>query len=98
MFFATGNVGAFDFMGTYYSIVLSTFGLVVVALVSIAGFILGPDRLAEVFSFFWGTHEVWTRIVASIEEWDEQHPNARYVVAVAAVAIICLTAPLWIKP
>ena len=46
-----------------YGWILSKLGILTLFLSAIAGFSLGADRMANVFSFFWGTHSIWE------EEW-----------------------------
>lgn len=46
-----------------YDLVLSTKGLVIIAMASIGGMLLGSKRIASVFGIFWGTHPFWD------EEW-----------------------------
>jgi uncharacterized membrane protein len=43
--------------------IFSKLGILTLFLSAIAGFSLGADRMANVFSFFWGTHTIWE------EEW-----------------------------
>jgi hypothetical protein len=46
-----------------YGWIFSKLGILTLFLSAIAGFSLGADRMANVFSFFWGTHLIWE------EEW-----------------------------
>ena len=64
-------------------IAFSKFGLPLVGLASAVGFVLGAERVASVFSFFWGTHPVWEH------EWFQ-----RVVAALVAIAVVAFAAHL----
>ncbi len=59
----------------------SKFGLILVGLASVVGFVLGSERMAGVFSFFWGTHPVWE------QEWFHKFVAVLAVVVVVALAV-----------
>jgi hypothetical protein len=46
-----------------YDCIFSKFGILILVASAITGFTLGAEKMANVFSFFWGTHSVWE------EEW-----------------------------
>lgn len=46
-----------------YNWIFSKLGILILVASAIAGFFLGADRMANVLSFFWGTHSIWE------EEW-----------------------------
>ena len=46
-----------------YDWIFSTLGISVLIVSAITGFLLGSEKMANVFSFFWGTHSIWE------EEW-----------------------------
>lgn len=48
---------------TLYVWIFSKMGLVIIASAAVAGFLLGSEKMANAFSFFWGTHSIWQ------EEW-----------------------------
>jgi hypothetical protein len=52
----------------YYTYVFSKTGLFIISSASIAGFLLGPDRIATLFSFFWFTHPFWRRLENNLNE------------------------------
>jgi hypothetical protein len=43
-----------------FDAIFSWWGVGILAVAAIVGFALGSERIAEVFSFFWGTHEAWS--------------------------------------
>ena len=43
------------------SFFFSRFSAYIVAIATIVGFIVGTERMVKLFSFFWGTHEIWER-------------------------------------
>lgn len=63
-----GGGGEFELGVHFYSFMLSKGGLVAVIAASIAGFCLGPERMANIFSFFWGTHGFWTNLGVYLDE------------------------------
>ena len=38
-----------------------------------AGFLMGADRIVAIFSFFWGTHQFWSRLDERLNEWRDEH-------------------------
>lgn len=58
----------FDLGGQFYSIVFSKVGVVIVIAASVAGFYVGSERMANIFSFFWGTHSCWARLGAYLND------------------------------
>jgi hypothetical protein len=42
-----------------YGFVFSKIGAGILVLATIVGFAVGSERLADIFSFFWGTHPMW---------------------------------------
>lgn len=63
-----------------YAWVFSKVGLAIISVATAAGFVLGSERMANVFSFFWGTHPVWE------EDWFQRLAAA--LVVVVAVGVI----------
>ncbi len=61
---------------------------------SAAGFLLGSERMANVFSFFWGTHEFWSRFRNKVETWSESHFNERWLLI---IVLIVLAGVVWIQ-
>jgi len=54
--------GEFEFGVLLYSFVFSKTGLLVVIGGAVIGFCLGAERMANILSFFWGTHSFWDRV------------------------------------
>jgi hypothetical protein len=66
-------------MSDIFGAAFSWWAVAIIAVAAIIGFALGSERIAEVFSFFWGTHEVWR------EAW-----LRRLVFALLAVVLLVL--------
>jgi len=52
----------------FYSFVFSKVGLSTVIAASLAGFCFGSERMANILSFFWGTHDFWKTVAAVIDD------------------------------
>ena len=69
--------------------------------VGVAGFVIGGDRMAAIFSALWGTHSAWTRFNTWLGEKLEPL-NEEYNVAtpwlIAALVICALAAWFMFKP
>lgn len=66
-----GSVSAKALVGVspiYYGYVFSKAGVLTVLGAAIAGFLLGADRIATIFSFFWFTHPFWRRLGNNLNE------------------------------
>lgn len=63
-----GGGGGFELGAIFYAFVFSKVGLAVVIGAAILGFCLGSERMASVFSFFWGTHTLWERLEAYLDD------------------------------
>lgn len=59
----------------YYTYVFSKTGLLIISSAFIAGFLLGPDRIATLFSFFWFTHPFWKRFENNLNESVDSPPS-----------------------
>lgn len=62
---------------TLYYWVFSKAGLLIIASAAAAGFFLGSERMANVFSLIWGTHPVW-----------EEERSQKYLVGLIIVVVI----------
>jgi hypothetical protein len=60
--------GEFDFIPVIYEF-LKKFGKYPVILAAGAGFIVGPEKMAEIFSFFWGTHPALKMEAPRVVKW-----------------------------
>lgn len=92
---SSGNAG-FDLVTDIYAFVFSRPGFLFICGTAITGFIMGPERMTNIFSFFWGTHPFWVRIDAKLWEKrnvlpDEEAPGwlvAGLLIALAVVTIV----------
>src|SRR5450830_725899 len=64
----TGGGGEFELGAHFYSFVFWKVGLFVVIVASIVGFCVGSERMANIFSFFWGTHSFWASLGAYLDD------------------------------
>lgn len=62
---ARADLGIVPFIGM---VVFSKAGVLLVALAALAGFLLGGERMAEIFSVLWGTHPRWKSLGAWLGE------------------------------
>jgi len=65
------------------SFFFSKFSAYIVATATIVGFVVGTERMAQLFSFFWGTHEIWER------EWF-QKLCVIFIIATAVIMVVHL--------
>ena len=63
------------------SLFFSKLSAYIVGAATLVGFLFGSVRMAGVFSFFWGTHEIWER------EWFQKLWVALVIAAVAAIVV-----------
>jgi len=63
----SGGPGQIEFGFLFYKLAFSKTGLITV-LAAVAGFCLGSERMANIFSFFWGTHPFWADVRDYIED------------------------------
>jgi hypothetical protein len=67
-----GGGGEFDLAGILYSVVLTEVGAIIVTGAGVLGFWLGSDRMVSVFSFVWGTHELWSHWRSRIAPYSDR--------------------------
>ena len=84
-----GGLFAIEAAPAWYILVASNLGISILALAAVAGFFVSSDRLAAGFSFFWGTHSVWSRVESWIEDRLRNH-GERLVPLWATVAILAV--------
>ena len=60
--------GTFQLGWAFYTLVCSKIGAFLVIGAAAAGFFAGAERMANIFSFFWGTHSIWQRFARFLEE------------------------------
>ena len=63
------------------SLFFSKLSAYIVGTATLAGFLFGSERITGVFSFFWGTHEIWER------EWFQKLWVALVIAVVAAMVV-----------
>lgn len=88
-----GSGGEFELGAYFYSFMFSKVGLILVIAASVTGFCVGPERMANIFSFFWGTHSFWTRLGAYLDdklsEFQTEH-NAPLWLLIILLAILAV--------
>jgi hypothetical protein len=62
------GLGVFKVFVVYYQLLFSKVGLILMASAGLCGFVIGPDRMATLFGFLWGTDPWWSRIAAKLED------------------------------
>ena len=60
--------GEFEYAVLVYSFVFSKSGLLVVIGGAVVGFCVGSERMANILSFFWGTHSFWDKARDFLED------------------------------
>lgn len=50
-------------------LIFSKIGLATILAAFFVGFAVGPDKMAAIFSFFWGTHPVWKQELRNQRWW-----------------------------
>ena len=88
----SGGGNVLGLFGSYYQFLFSKVGLFVIIGVAVSAFFIGPDRMASVFSFFWGTHEFWPRLEEKLNEWRDEHFSEGWllIVLMAIFGIVVL--------
>ena len=77
-----------------YSFVFSGFSLFVIIGAAIVGFFVGAERMAKIFSFFWGTHSFWDKVGKflddrlSVLQTEHNAPTWLLVILLVALASI----------
>ena len=73
----------------FYALAFSKVGVTIVGVAALTGFCVGGERMANSFSFFWGTHSIWSKLGAYIEdktvEWNTEHVPVTVLVALLVV-------------
>jgi hypothetical protein len=84
-----GGGGEFELGAHFYSFIFSKFGLAVIVGASIVGFFTGAERMANIFSFFWGTHNFWSRFNEYLHDKSEnlqtEHSVSNWVLGLLLV-------------
>ena len=90
----SGNIQALSIFKTYYEILFSKFGLLLLVSAGTLGFFMGADRIISALSFFWGTHEFWPRLAERLEDWVDEHCSAGRIFT---VVLLIFWIVLWIQ-
>lgn len=92
----TGGGVEFELGAHFYSFVFWKVGLFVIISASVVGFCVGAERMTNVFSFFWGTHEFWKKLGAYLDDkrndFQEEHnaPLWLLIILISALAFVAL--------
>lgn len=83
----------FDIGAIAYAVVFSKAGIAIVVVAAVTGFLVGSERMANIFSFFWGTHGLWSRCGAYIDDklWqltNDEHNKVLKALIILAVALL----------
>jgi hypothetical protein len=73
--------GELELGAHFYAFLFSKSGLMVIVVASIVGFCVGSERMANIFSFFWGTHSFWARL----DDLQTEHNLSHWVLVVLLV-------------
>lgn len=82
-----GGGTEFEFATVYYAAVFSKAGLFIIGGASILGFLAGAERMANVFSFFWGTHAFWSRLGERLDDIQDNHNIGGWVLIILLVIL-----------
>ena len=82
-----GGGPEFEFAAFLYRFVFSTVGLSIIVCVSVVGFLAGSERMANIFSFFWGTHSFWSDVGDQLDEFKTNHNVGLWVLVVLLVIL-----------
>ena len=67
-----------------YALVFSKWGVAALIAAATLGFIVGGERMANLFAVVWGTHPIWSEM----ESWLEEHETAGAALGFAFVALV----------
>jgi hypothetical protein len=77
-----GGGPEFEFAAFLYRFVFSNVGLSIIVGASVVGFLAGSERMANIFSFFWGTHSFWSDVGDRLDEFQTNHNIGLWVLVV----------------
>jgi hypothetical protein len=77
-----GGGPEFEFAAFLYRFVFSNVGLSIIVGASFVGFLVGSERMANIFSFFWGTHSFWSDVGDRVDEFQTNHNIGLWVLVV----------------
>jgi len=95
-----GDGGELVFGALFYTFVFSKVGLSVVIGAAVVGFCVGSERMANLFSFFWGTHTLWARfgtyLNEKLGEWSVEYVIPRRILlGLLVVLLFVLAVVVW---
>lgn len=67
-----------------YGLIFSKWGLAILITSAILGFIVGGERMANLFGVVWGTHPIWSEMGG----WLEEHETIASVLGFIVVALV----------
>ena len=67
-----------------YALIFSKWGLATLVASAILGFIVGGERMANLFAVIWGTHPIWSEMGS----WLEEHETTAAVLGFTFVALV----------
>ena len=83
--------GEFEFGVLVYSFVFSKSGLFVIIGGAVVGFCVGAERMANIFSFFWGTHSFWDKAREFLDDklsvLQTEHNAPTWLIVILSVAL-----------
>lgn len=85
-----GGPGVVDVFAVYYRLLFSKVGLLLTVAAGVLGFFLGPERMATVFGFLWGTDPWWSRASEKMAERLSWIHDGYSVPDWVAVTIVCV--------
>lgn len=87
-----GGGTEFEFAVFLYRFVFSKLGLSIIIGASVVGFLAGSERMANIFSFIWGTHSFWSIVGDRLDEFQTNHNVGLWVLVgllVILAVVIC---------
>jgi hypothetical protein len=81
----------------WYGVMVSEIGVVIIVSAAVTGFVVGGDRMANIFSFFWGTHSLWQRLGDRIHHWMERYGERSVPLWVTAALFAAILVIAWVQ-
>lgn len=85
--------GTFLLGAAIYALVFSRIGLLVIIVSATVGLFAGRERMADIFSVFWGTHSLWQRVRDHLEEDESRfkQSNLLWLLAILLFTLLAIT-------
>jgi hypothetical protein len=90
--------GRFRFAETYHALVFSKTGFAIICGTAVVGFLVGAERVANIFSFFWGTHSFWSRAENQVENWFIHGNGSWWLFLVLLAILLIILARHYVSP